>query len=160
MVANGHGVSSRPVSTSLRPIIDCRKKGRETIASICAQKEQMEVQIEREKSGIRSRSTGSRGDGHRELAANEEEPHHQHSGDLRQHQLSGLPWAKPLRAVISSPKVRAFIMALGRSKRMILLRALLGGRKRMARTKATMPRGTLIKNSHCHEGEGRGSLRR
>lgn len=63
MVANGHGVSSRPVSTSLRPIIDCRKKGREIIASICAQKEQMEVQIEREKSGIRSRSTGSRGTG-------------------------------------------------------------------------------------------------
>jgi hypothetical protein len=57
--------------------------------------------------------------------------------------------------VISSPKVRAFMMALGRSKRMILLRALLGGRKRMARTKATMPRGTLIKNSHCHEARER-----
>ncbi len=51
MVANGHGVSSRPVSTPLRPIIDCRKKGRETIASICAQKEQMEVQMRERRVG-------------------------------------------------------------------------------------------------------------
>lgn len=61
MVASGHGVSSRPVSTSLRPIIDCRKNGSETMASIWAQKEHIEVQIDRENSGIRSRSIGSRG---------------------------------------------------------------------------------------------------
>ena len=90
MVANGHGVSSRPVSTTLRPIIDSRKKGRESIACICSQKEQMEVQIEREECDTQQVDR-QQGDWHRELAANEEEPHHQHSGDLRQHQLSGLP---------------------------------------------------------------------
>jgi hypothetical protein len=62
MVASGHGVSSRPVSTSLRPSSTAGRRA-ETIASICAQKEQMEVQIEREKSGMRSRSTGSSGTG-------------------------------------------------------------------------------------------------
>ncbi|GAB6221462.1 hypothetical protein EPKpNR5154_44310 [Klebsiella pneumoniae] len=50
----------------------------------------MEVQIEREEWDTQQVDR-QQGDGHRELAANEEEPHHQHSGDLRQHQLSGLP---------------------------------------------------------------------
>ncbi len=63
MVASGHGVNSRPVSTSLRPSTVCIKKGKETNASICALKEQIEVQIESENSGMRSRSTGNKGTG-------------------------------------------------------------------------------------------------
>ena len=63
IVASGQGVSSSPVSTSERPTTLCRKKGSETIASIWAQKEQIEVQMESENSGMRSRSTGSNGTG-------------------------------------------------------------------------------------------------
>ena len=62
-VAMGHGVSSNPVITSLYPSEFCRKKGRETIASICAVNEQMEVRIDNLKIGSPSRSSGKRGDG-------------------------------------------------------------------------------------------------
>ncbi len=95
------------------------------------------------------------GDGHRELAANEEEPHHQHSGDLRQHQLSGLPLGETAQGGDQQPEGKGVHNGARQIEADDLLRALLGGRKRMARTKATMPRGTLIKNSHCHEARER-----
>ena len=60
-VANGHGVSRSPVMTSLCPKVFWRKKGKETIAVICAMKEQMEVRMDSRKIGIRSRSRGSSG---------------------------------------------------------------------------------------------------
>ena len=60
-VANGHGVSRSPVITSLCPKVFCRKKGKETIADICAINEQMEVRIDSRKIGIRNRSKGSNG---------------------------------------------------------------------------------------------------
>ena len=63
MVASGQGVSSKPVSTSERPITLCKKNGSATSASIWAQNEQMEVQMDSENSGIRSKSTGSNGTG-------------------------------------------------------------------------------------------------
>ena len=58
MVANGQGVSNKPISTALYPNIFCIKKGKETIASIWAVNEVMEVPIERAKIGIFSKSTG------------------------------------------------------------------------------------------------------
>ncbi|MNE54707.1 hypothetical protein D3C80_1495110 [compost metagenome] len=61
IIAKGHGVSSNPVATSSRPSVLCRKNGNETIASICAVNEQIEVPIDRAKIGMRSRSTGSSG---------------------------------------------------------------------------------------------------
>ena len=61
MIATGHAVSSKPVSTSLRPQTDCRKKGKDTIASICAVNEQTDVAIDMENMGIRNKSTGRSG---------------------------------------------------------------------------------------------------
>ena len=61
-VAIGHGVSSKPVITSLCPNVFCRKKGRETIASICAVNEQMEVLMDKVKMGIFSKSNGKSGE--------------------------------------------------------------------------------------------------
>ncbi|MOA17413.1 hypothetical protein D3C78_1376710 [compost metagenome] len=61
-MANGQGVNSKPVATSSRPREACRKKGNDTMASIWAAKEQIEVPIDSAKIGMRSRSTGSKGD--------------------------------------------------------------------------------------------------
>ena len=58
IVAKGHGVSSNPVSATLRPNTPSNKKGNDTIANICAVKEHTDVPIESEKMGIFSRSTG------------------------------------------------------------------------------------------------------
>ena len=54
MIATGHAVSSKPVSTSLRPQADCRKKGKDTIASICAVNEQTDVALDMVNMGIRN----------------------------------------------------------------------------------------------------------
>lgn len=50
--------------------------------------------------------------------------------------------------MISRSKVNAFITALGRSKRGLLARELLGGRKRIVRSRAIIFNGTLIKNNY------------
>lgn len=43
------------------PQTDCRKKGKDTIASICAVNEQTDVAIDMENMGIRNKSTGRSG---------------------------------------------------------------------------------------------------
>ena len=151
MVASGHGVSSRPVSTSLRPRTVCIKKGRETIASICALNEQIEVQIESENSGMRSRSTGNNGTGNASWRRIKKNPTTRSPTSSAPISFSDCPCANPLSAVINKPNVKAFIIALGRSKRGLLLRDELGGKKRIASSRAMIPNGTLIRNSHFHE---------
>ena len=59
----GHAVKISPVLTASYPMLCCRINGSETIASICAVKEHIEVTIESEKIGMRSRSNGSMGMG-------------------------------------------------------------------------------------------------
>jgi hypothetical protein len=90
MVASGHGVSSRPVSTSLRPIIDCRKKGSETIASIWAQNEHIEVQIDRENSGCAAGQSATGGPA--SAAGGGQKTDNQHRGHFRKHERPDWPW--------------------------------------------------------------------
>ena len=155
MVASGQGVSSSPVSTSDRPTTLCRKKGRETRASIWAQNEQTDVQMESEKRGIRSRSTGSKGAGRVSWRRTKKKPIASRAMSSAPVSISDCPCAKPLSAVISRPKVRAFITALATSKRGMLLLGPLAGRKRRAKKIATIPSGTLMANSHCHDATER-----
>ena len=51
-VATGQGVSNKPVATSVRPNVFCKKNGRDTKASIWAVNEQIDVHTDREKIGI------------------------------------------------------------------------------------------------------------
>ncbi len=151
MVASGHGVNSRPVSTSLRPSTVCIKKGRETNASICAQNEHIEVQIESENSGMRNRSTGSNGTSSASWRRIKKKPTTISATSSAPISFSDCPCAKPLSAVINKPNVKAFITALGRSKRGLVPRDALAGKKRIASNRATIPSGTLIRNSHFQE---------
>ena len=61
MVANGQGVINKPQVTASFPNSPCKKKGSETMASICAVNDSTDVEIESEKIGIFNRSIGSRG---------------------------------------------------------------------------------------------------
>ena len=58
----GHAISSSPVSTGVYPRLCCRMNGSDTIASICAVNEHIDVSIDSEKIGMRSRSNGNSGD--------------------------------------------------------------------------------------------------
>ena len=60
-VATGQGVSNKPVATSVRPNVFCKKNGRDTKASIWAVNEQIDVHTDREKIGIFNKSTGNNG---------------------------------------------------------------------------------------------------
>ena len=60
-VATGQGVSNKPVATSVRPNVFCKKNGRDTKASIWAVNEQIDVHTDREKIGIFDKSTGNNG---------------------------------------------------------------------------------------------------
>ncbi len=127
------------------------KKGRETIASICALNEQIEVQIESENSGMRSRSTGNNGTGNASWRRIKKNPTTRSPTSSAPINFSDCPCANPLSAVINKPNVKAFITALGRSKRGLLPREELGGKKRIASSRAMIPSGTLIRNSHFHD---------
>lgn len=61
MVASGQGVSNNPVITSSNSKVCCKKKGKETIANICATKELTDVPTDKENIGILKRSTGNKG---------------------------------------------------------------------------------------------------
>ncbi len=114
------------------------------------------MQIEREKSGIRSRSTGSRGDGHRELAANEEEPHHQHSGDLRQHQLSGLPLGETAQGGDQQPEGKGIHNGARQIEADDFAARAVGRQKAHGQNKGDdAGEARLLKTAICHEARER-----
>lgn len=93
MVASGHGVSSSPVSTSVRPTMFCKKKGSDTSASICAQNEQMDVPIDSEKAEY---VTGLRAAEAPAMPADGEqkEPNDQHGDNFCGDKFKGMPLRK------------------------------------------------------------------
>ncbi len=62
-MVSGQAVISKPVCTRSKPSESCRKKGSATYASICAQNDAIDVQIDSPKIGMRSRSSGNSGTG-------------------------------------------------------------------------------------------------
>ncbi|CVB35076.1 Uncharacterised protein [Serratia marcescens] len=154
-IASGHGVSSSPVATSSRLNALCRKNGSDTIASICAANEQIEVPIDRAKIGMRSRSTGSSGNSWRSWRRTNTVPIASSAAISLKISVRLWPWAKPLMAVISRPKVSAFSTALVGSKRRLSLFWPLAGRNFMPSSSATRPIGRLMANSHCQEATDR-----
>ena len=62
IVASGHGVISRPVVISEKPWVLRNRNGREIIARFWAMNELTDVEMLREYSRMRNRSTGSSGD--------------------------------------------------------------------------------------------------
>lgn len=120
IVARGHGVSNSPQVTASLPNSPCRKKGNETIASIWAVNDSIDVEIDIEKTGMRSRSTGNNGYSCRNSRAHEKESDHgeqDRAGDDH-----------PYRQFVRSPSIRPMIR-----KNVIALRMPPGMSKRRPR---------------------------